>query len=374
MDAKTNQPSSGAEPPAMPPWRAAANRAFAAALQCGRTWRGVGAAWWETRTAPPVFTVAVSMKPVFGPWGGSSVFVHQLEACLRRRGCRVQYHLRGEVDVVVLIDPREDLESKAFGPEAIRDYKRRHPRVQVLHRINECDQRKQTTFMDPLLREANSLADHTVFISEWLRGYFTERWFDPARAHSVIYNGADPAIFHPVGQAPFVPGQPFRICTHHWSDNPMKGFPAYEQVDRLIADGALPGVELWIIGRWPAAIRWRAARTFPAVSGRRLAELLRQCHAHVTASLWEPCGMHHVEAAQCGLPMAYHEDGGGIVEAGRRYGVAFRDDPAAAIRALRADYPEFHRRVRAAAPDGDRMAMAYADLIRQMALDSRSMR
>ena len=371
MNEKTIQAETVAAPLAMSSLRAAANRAFAGALHCGRKLQGLGRAGWEAWTAPPVFTVAVSMRPVFGPWGGSSVFVHQLAACLRRRGCRVQYHLRGDVDVIVLIDPREDLESKAFGPAEIRDYKQRHPRVQVLHRINECDQRKQTTFMDPLLKEANQLADHTVFISEWLQGYFMERWFDPARPHSVIYNGADPAIFHPVGQLPYVDGQPFRICTHHWSDNPMKGFPVYEQVDRMIADGALPGVELWIIGRWPAAIRWRAARTFPAVSGRRLAGLLRQCHAHITASLWEPCGMHHVEAAQCGLPMAYHEDGGGIVEAGRRYGAGFRDDPAVAIHALRTDYAEYRRRVLAAAPDGERMAMAYADRIRDLALVAR---
>lgn len=367
MNNETIQPNR--EPITQAPgfFRSAANRAFVAACRHGRMLQGIGQACWESWTAPPVFTVAVSMRPVFGPWGGSSVFVHQLAACLRRRGCRVQYHLRGEVDVIVLIDPREDLESKAFGPAEIRAYKQRHPRVQVLHRINECDQRKRTDFMDRLLQEANTLADHTVFISEWLQDYFIQRWFDPAHSHSVIYNGADPAIFHPVGQQSYGAGQAFRICTHHWSDNPMKGFPAYEQVDRLIADGALPGVELWIIGRWPAAIRWRAARTFPAVSGRRLAALLRQCHAHITASLWEPCGMHHVEAAQCGLPMVYHEDGGGIVEAGRRYGVSFRDDPAAAIQTLRAEYVEFHRCVLAAAPDGDRMAMAYADRIRDMA-------
>ena len=360
-----------ASAPTMSPFRSAANQAYLAARHCGQRLYGMGQAMWETWSAPPVFTVAVSMRPVFGPWGGSSVFVHQLAACLRRRGVRVQYHLQGQVDVIVLIDPREDLESKAFGPAAIRDCKRRNPRVRVLHRINECDQRKRTDFMDRLLAEANALADHTVFISEWLQEYFIARWFDPARPHSVIYNGADPAVFHPVGQPSYVPGQLFRISTHHWSDNPMKGFPVYEQVDRLIADGALPEVELWIIGRWPAAIRWRAARTFPAVSGRHLAELLRQCHAHLTASLWEPCGMHHVEAAQCGLPLAYHEDGGGIVEAGRRYGVSFREDPAAAINTLRADYGKYHRRVLTEAPDGDRMAMAYADLIRRMALDAR---
>ena len=327
---------------------------------------------WQQWTATPVCTVALSMRPVSGPWGGSSVFVQQMESCLRRRGCKVQYHLKAPVDVIVLIDPREDLESKAFGPAAIREFKRLHPAVKILHRINECDQRKNTAFMDRMLEEANHMADHTVFISEWLRDYFSARWFDGARPHDVIYNGADPAVFHPVGQRPPAPGEPFRLCTHHWSDNPMKGFPVYEQVDRMMTDGRLPGVELWVIGRWPATIRWRTVRTFPPVSGHKLAARLRQCHAHITASRWEPCGMHHVEAAQCGLPMIYHEEGGGIVEAGRRYGIGFRDDPAAAIRALRLNYADYHRRVLSAAPDGERMAMAYARVIRQLVLEARA--
>lgn len=320
----------------------------------------------EARSAPPVAVVAINMRPVAGPWGGSSVFVRQLEACLRRRGFRVQYHLSGPVDVVVLIDPREDLEFKTFGLEEIRACRRRNPALRVLHRINECDQRKKSNFMDELLRTANREADHTVFISEWLSGYFKARWFDSTRPHTVIYNGADPGIFHPVGQVRFQPGTPFRISTHHWSDNPMKGFPVYEELDRRLAEGALPGVEFWVIGRWPADIRWRAARTFPPASGHALAALLRQCHAHLTASLWEPCGMHHVEAAQCGLPVVFHEDGGGIVEAGRRYGLGFNEDPMAAIAALRDRYPEFRERVLADPPDGDAMAIRYANLIRDL--------
>ena len=100
-----------------------------------------------------------------------------------------------------------------------------------------------------------------------------------------------------------------------------------------------------MIGRWPAAIEWRAARTFPPTTGTELADLLRQCHLYVTASRWEPGGMHHVEGAQCGLPVLYHEDGGGIVEAASRYGIGFRDDVAGAIGAARERYPELRRRV-----------------------------
>lgn len=354
------------------PIRALANRSIRATLtHCNQLSRA-GAARWQEWRAEPTCTIAISMRPVAGPWGGSSVFVHQLAACLRRRGCHVQYHLSPSVDVIVMIDPREELESKAFGPAAIRDFKHQHPRVQILHRINECDQRKNSSFMDKLLEEANRDAHYTVFISEWLRDYFAARWFDPSRPHSVIYNGADPAIFHPIGQQTFTPGTPFRISTHHWSDNPMKGFPVYEQVDHLIADGSLSGVELWIIGRWPASLKWKSARTFPPASGHQLAALLRQCHAHITASLWEPCGMHHVEAAQCGLPMVYHEDGGGIVEAGLRYGIGFKTDPAAAILALRNNYATYHQQVLSRAPDGDTMVMAYANVIRQLVLKSRA--
>ena len=315
---------------------------------------------------PPVGTVAFNMCPVKGPWGGSSVFVSQLARFLKGRGYRVAYDLSGRVDVIVLIDPRDDLQSKAFGMAEIRDYQKRNPRVRVLHRVNECDQRKATAFMDPLLAKANATADYTVFISEWVRDYHAARWFDVKKPHACVYNGADPRVFHPVGAAVHRHEQPFRLVTHHWSDNPLKGFDVYEQVDRLIADGKLPGIEFRVIGRWPKNLQWKAAKTYPAASGSALAALLRQCHAYLTASRWEPCGMHHVEGAQCGLPLIYHEDGGGIVEAGRKYGVGFRVDVASAIRECRNRYPELRDRLLSEMPSGDRMCIAYADVVQQL--------
>ena len=314
----------------------------------------------------PVGTVAFNMRPVRGPWGGSSVFVSQWVRLLKGRGYRVGYDLSGRVDVVVVVDPRDDLQSKAFGMDEIRGYRERHPQTRVLHRVNECDQRKATGFMDALLAKANAVADYTVFISEWVRDYHAARWFDVKKPHSCIYNGADPRVFHPVGAAVHRNEQPFRLVTHHWSDNPLKGFDVYERVDRLIADGQLPGVEFWVIGRWPKNLQWKAARTFPATSGTALASLLRQCHAYLTASRWEPCGMHHVEGAQCGLPLIYHEDGGGIVEAGRKYGVGFKEDVASAIRECRDRYSELRDRLLSEMPSGDRMCLAYADVVQRL--------
>jgi len=317
-------------------------------------------------TEKPIGQVAINMKPVSGAWGGSSVFVWQFMEALKRYGFKVRFNLKKAVDVILIVDPREDLQFKAFGIKEIEDYKTRHPEVKIIHRINECDQRKKTVSMDEMLRQANILADWTVFISAWLKDYFVERWFNPERPHSVIYNGANPNHFHPVNCNRYVPGKTMRVVTHHWSDNPMKGFPVYQQLDEMIASGKIRGFEFWVIGRWPKGIQWRSARTVGPTSGRKLGDLLRQCHLYITASLWEPCGMHHVEGAQCGLPLLSHVDGGGIVEAAEKYGLRFKDNLKITLEKARSNYPELKKKVINYMPDGDRMASSYVRVVYQL--------
>ncbi len=321
---------------------------------------------------PNMPVLAVSMRPASGPWGGASPFVHQLTALLRRRGWRVQFSLHPVPDVILVIDPRNDHPAKKFGLRELEIFRREHPRVPILHRINECDQRKNTSDIDELLRRTHEIADYTVFISEWLCDYFAAKWFDKSRPHSCIYNGANPRHFHPMGYRLPRPGEKIRIVTHHWSDNPMKGFVEYGQLDALMADGALPDFEFHVIGRWPAGMQWRAAKLMRPLAGRPLGDALRQCHLYITASRWEPCGMHHVEGAQCGLPLLYHEDGGGIVEAGRRYGIGFRDDLVVKLRELAANLAAYHQKVLEAIPSGDRMVLDYADILQMLVAQARS--
>jgi glycosyltransferase involved in cell wall biosynthesis len=309
--------------------------------------------------------VAFNMHPVERPWGGGNAWLAQIVRHLRTTGYDVRFDLEGDPDCVVLVDPRVG-DNVAFGHEAIARYKQRHPAATCLHRVNECDLRKGTSEMDALLAQANQVADHTVFISDWLRDYHAERWFDLSRAHSVIHNGADPAVFHPVGSEELTQDEVMRLVTHHWSDNPMKGFDVYQEVDRLITVGELRGVELWVIGRWPGGCNWQAARTFPPITGPGLAQLLRQSHVYLTASRWEPGGMHHVEGAQCGLPVLYHEDGGGIVELASRYGIGYRDDVTAAIIETRKRYGELRQAVLERAPSGDLMCARYRTLLQRL--------
>jgi glycosyltransferase involved in cell wall biosynthesis len=314
------------------------------------------------RRGPSRGRLAFNMRPVTHPWGGGNQWLDQVSRHLRAGGFDVRHDLHRRPDTVVLVDPRVG-GNVSFGHEQIALLKERDPYVRCLHRVNECDLRKGTDEIDALLAQANVVADHTVFISSWLRDYHAERWFDVSRPHSVILNGADPDVFHAGGSAELVPGETMRLVTHHWSANPMKGFDVYEQVDGLIADGRLEDVELWVIGRWPESYAWRAARTVPPVRGGELADLLRRCHVYLTASRWEPGGMHHVEGAQCGLPVLYHADGGGIVEMASRYGIGYRDDVAGAIEEMRGRYPELRRRVLAQAPSGSAMCAAYEQVL-----------
>jgi glycosyltransferase involved in cell wall biosynthesis len=281
---------------------------------------------------------------------------------LTGRGYEVVFDLKRFVDAIVLVDPRVGGMVR-FGPEDIKACKAKWPQVLCLHRINECDARKGTDVMDELLAGANKVADFTVFVSDWLRQYHVARWFDASRPHAVIANGADPAVFHPIGAERFGPGKPFRLVTHHWSDNWMKGFDVYREVDDLIASGKLPETELWVIGRWPKELRWKTARTHGPVHGPELGALLRRCHAYLTASRWEPGPMHPIEGAQCGLPVVYHEEGGGVIELARRYGVPFHDDVRGAILEARARYEELRSSVLHSAPSGDQMCLEYGRVL-----------
>lgn len=312
----------------------------------------------------PVATIAFNVRPRRGPYGGANQWASQLVTALRRTGYRVVFDLRPGVELVMgthlgLAGPL------AFSWEEVARARAKNPRLRVIQRINDNDIRKGTARMSEILAAANTSADHTVFVSAWLRDHHAGLWFDTSRPHSVIEPGADPAVFHPVGCRAWQPDEPFRIVTHHWSDNPSKGFDVYAAIDEAIATGRQPGCELWIVGRWPAQIRWKSARTFPPASGHELARLLRQCQLYVTASRHEPGAMHPVEGAQCGLPVLYHRDSGGTVELGRRFGVLLDDDVAASVEEARRRHGGLRAALLAAPPSGDLMCLSYRRLIQR---------
>ncbi len=311
-------------------------------------------------------TVSINYRPVDGPYGGMNLFVRQVTRWLLHRGYQVIYELNPEVDVIFIVHAWMT-HTDPYGFDETQAFKRDNPTVKVLLRVNECDKRKGTDHMDQWLARWHALADYTVFISKWLSDYHADKWFDSERPHTWVYNGADPRVFHPVGSAHYQANEPLRLVTHHWSDNPMKGYPDYVKLDNMIHSGQIRDVDFSVIGRWPEDIQWKSTKTYGPMQGKELADLLRSCHVYLTGSLYEPGGMHHVEGIQCGLPVIYHCSGGGIVELAKHYGVEYSDDLASAIGTIRANYHSYRENVLNQPPtSGDEMCLRFVDIIQRL--------
>ena len=65
----------------------------------------------------------------------------------------------------------------------------------VVHRINECDERKNTTGTNQIYLEASNTADHVIFVSSWLRDLYLKIGM-PEEKTSVILAGSNVKIFN----------------------------------------------------------------------------------------------------------------------------------------------------------------------------------
>ena len=259
-----------------------------------------------------------------GSWGGGNQAMRALAEHLSAKGAEVSFDLTApDLDILLLIDPRRNSLSASYADREIFAYlKHANHRALVVHRVNECDERKGTTGVNRRLITANLCADHTVFISTWLKELFLKRGL-PCRSVSVILNGSDRNIFNPEGYERWDHVSPLRLVTHHWGGHWMKGFDIYERLDRMLADEHYRGmIEFTYIGNLPDGFRFRNATYIEPRHGKELAALIRSHHVYLTASRNEPGGNHQNEGANCGLPLLYRESGG-IPESCRGFGLSF---------------------------------------------------
>ncbi len=255
--------------------------------------------------------IALGSRPYDGPWGGGNRFIAALCDGLHAAGHIVVHNLKdNDIDFIVLTDPRSRSPNVCFGAGAILRYlATTNSSAIVIHRINECDERKGEAFINAKLVRANYCADWTVFVGEWLttlpiwREHLRTPWH-------TIRNGADTRIFNADGFAPWNGDGPLRLVTHHWGFHRMKGFDVYEAIDRALDDPALAArFAFTYVGNLPKGFVFRNARYVTPLNGISLAAELRAHHAYVTGSINEPGGNHQNEGALCGLPLLYRNSG-----------------------------------------------------------------
>lgn len=284
--------------------------------------------------------IALGMNVQPGAFGGGNAFAKSLTHYLATHGVSTVSTLEDEdIDLILLTDSRFWLKSCSIDGPAALAYKRKHPDTRIVVRVNECDQRKGTSpaLLNLLIAQTARAADAVVFVSDWLR-----RMYAPHLPHSrllVIRSGADPRYFNAADQARWIPSEPLRLVTHHWSANWYKGWDVYQHLDKMIGSGQLPQVEFTFIGNPWSGAKLRHTTVLAPTSGQALAHLLKQHHVYISASQNEPAGMHAIEALQCHLPIVYRTSGS-LPEYCEPYGIPFSGvtDSVPAMNRMKAEY------------------------------------
>lgn len=309
--------------------------------------------------------IAINTRPHDGPWGGGNRFVLSLAEAAKERGHEVTFDLHDDTDLALIVDPRSRNPQLTFTPGALFRHIGRHPRTIAVHRINECDERKDTKTVNLRLRIANAAADHTVFIAGWMKELSV--WLRDTSS-SVILNGGDERIFRRGSARIWSAGEPLNLVTHHWGAHAKKGWDVYRRIDDMLGRPEWRGkLSMTFIGNVPADIDVKHIEIVPPLDGAALGSALAQHHAYLTASVNEPAGMHHVEGALTGLPLLYRKSGA-LPEYCSGFGEAFDGsaDIEAAIERMISNYPVWKSAMSAYSNTAVRMTDGYLDLFERL--------
>ena len=306
-----------------------------------------------------------------GPWGGGNLFAVNLKTYLQNNGHEVVHDLKhDDLDIILITEPRKTSESSAFTHIQVENYLRfQNSNALVVHRINECDERKGTNFVNKYMIEANKIADHTVFVSNWLRNLYISQGMDLIRK-TVIRAGANKIIFNPDNRSLWEGGQKIKLITHHWGANKNKGFDVYKKIDDLM------GTERWktkidftYIGNLPRNFSFNHAKHIQPLSGEKLAKEIKKNHIYITASINEPSGNHHIEGSQCGLPVMFI-DSGGITEYCNDYGTVYTFETLESkLDFVMENYKNLLSKISSYPNNSERMSEEFLDLFKKMLIE-----
>lgn len=255
--------------------------------------------------------VYVNRSVVNGPWGGGNMFVKAFRKFAPDNGVELLKpdEMKTAPDVILLVGIGDDGFDASM--ERCIMYKLHaatsfNKDVKLVMRVNENDARKATQDVDDYLLKLSKYVDATVFVSDWLRDYFTEKgWSTQPQHQHVIINGVDRDVFKP---QPKLDNGKMNIVAHHWSDNPLKGFDIYDQLDKFVGENS-EKYSFTYIGRHRNS--FEHAKTVRPLYGTALGEELGKHDVYVSASRFDPGPNHILEALACNLPVYVHKDGGG---------------------------------------------------------------
>jgi hypothetical protein len=318
--------------------------------------------------------VYVNRKPVDGPWGGGAKVLRACIDALRVAGHEVVHAIDPTVDVIYCVDPRQGSDPDQLGYAAIKSYltqrialsmnDRRARLPNIVQRVGDLGTHDKPDLTQLVLASVMQ-SDTVIFPSVWAHDFIIHvlEMLDvrPTKQWHVIPNAAVKQFF---AQRCVRSGLPEKLSfvTHHWSNNPNKGFGFYAQLREWCRHN---GHRFTYIGRAPDG--------FEAVSPMGVSELSHELPHHnvyVTASREEAGANHVLEGLAAGLPVIYSQDGGSIPEYCSGMGVSFDgsiDGFVTAVAQLRTQYPKIRQVLRRYRRTVDDVAIQYKNIIEGVA-------
>ena len=311
--------------------------------------------------------ISIGSKIIDGPYGGGNEFLKNLTHYIEKKGHTVVNSLvDDDIDIILLTNPLFDSETSTFNSADIEYYLTFiNNNSLVFQRFNECDERKNTNHVNKKLIKSNRQVDLNIFVSDWLKHLFENLGLNKEKNFSIL-GGPLGKKFNSTNKIYWTKNKSLKIVTHHWSSNLMKGFDIYSKLDSLVKNNNLDfKIEFTYIGNIPDNVNFENTSVVSSMSTEKISNELKKHDIYITGSINEPSGNHHIEAAQCGLPILYR-DSGGIPEYCDGFGVSFNDNFIEKLQEIIDDYSKYKNRIKKYPFSSKKMCDEFFDLFEKL--------
>ena len=275
--------------------------------------------------------VFLNRKPVEGPWGGGNKTVKMLEKFIKNdKDLLLTYNLKDkDIDVILCVDPKPD--NNGIWYQDFINYKNNiNKNTKILQRVGDVGSHRSLDLKKLITKSAN-FSDFVIFPSNWSKDYIKFN----KKNYSIIENQPISTFYKSNKNKK---SNKINLITHHWSNNPKKGFEIYSFLGKCISNNVkgFENITFTYIGRFNESYSKEGINIISPKHQDELANLLPNFDVYITASEEEAGANHVLEGLAAGLPVLFKDNGGSINEYCFKYGLSFKgkSDLLEAIKAI----------------------------------------
>lgn len=284
--------------------------------------------------------VYINRQPVTGPWGGGNKTLSLLcEKLQQDSDIELTFDITEEnIDVIFCIDPKPD--NSGVWYQNFIEYKSNiNNNVKIIQRVGDLGTHRGQEVTN-LVAQTINISDFLIFPSDWSRKAIGFKKSN----YAVIQNRPMSMFYDNRKKEKIINKDDIKIVTHHWSDNPKKGFQTYQDFGNAIKD--IEGISFTYIGRYNNNYSSEGITIIDPKNAKELSNIIPEFDIYLTASELEAGANHVLEGIAAGLPVLYKENGGSINEYCFNYGIEYYDISSlrASLNSCILNYDFFYRK------------------------------